>query len=70
MHFISEKFKNYHSFASSKLIDILPKDKMYNAVVYEISNFESIILINNKGIIKTTVFGYRSAIESYKRCFV
>ncbi|MFQ3180530.1 MAG: hypothetical protein ACI9Z4_000111 [Polaribacter sp.] len=47
------KFKNYHSFASSKLIDILPKDKMNAAVVYEISNFESIILINDKGILRS-----------------
>jgi hypothetical protein len=46
---ISGKFKNYHSFASSKLIDILPKDKMNVAVVSEISNFESIILIYDKG---------------------
>ncbi len=49
MPFISEKFKDYHSFASSKLIDILPEDKVADAVVYEINNFESIILINEDG---------------------
>ncbi|OUR97606.1 hypothetical protein A9Q86_15430 [Flavobacteriales bacterium 33_180_T64] len=49
MPYISEKFKDYHSFASSKLIDILPKDKIDDAVVYEIENFESIILINENG---------------------
>jgi len=49
MPFISEKFKDYHSFASSKLLDILPEDKVTDAVVYEINNFESIILINEDG---------------------
>lgn len=49
MPYVSDKFKDYHSFASSKLIDILPKDKVEEAVVYEIQNFESIVLINDNG---------------------
>ena len=46
---VAEKFKDYHSFASAKLIEILPEDKMEDAIIYEIKNFESIILINNNG---------------------
>jgi hypothetical protein len=49
MPYVAEKFKDYHSFASSKLIDILPENKVDDAVVYEIKNFESIILINDNG---------------------
>ena len=49
MPYVAEKFKDYHSFASSKLIDILPEDKVNDAVIYEIKNFESIILINENG---------------------
>lgn len=49
MPYVSEKFKDYNSFASSKLLEILPEDKVKGAVVYEINNFESIILINNNG---------------------
>jgi hypothetical protein len=49
MPFVAEKFKDYHSFASSKLVDILPEDKIDDGVVYEIDNFESIILINENG---------------------
>ena len=49
MPYVSDKFKDYHSFASSKLIDILPEDKVDDAVIYEIKSFESIILINDNG---------------------
>ena len=49
MPYVAEKFKDYHSFASSKLLDILPENKLEKAIVYEISNFESIILINDNG---------------------
>lgn len=49
MPYISEKYIDYHSFATSTLIDILPEEKVKSALVYEIKNFESIILINNKG---------------------
>ncbi len=49
MPFVAEKFKDYHSFASSKLIDILPENKVKDAVIYEIESFESIILFNDNG---------------------
>ncbi|WP_299113566.1 VCBS repeat-containing protein [uncultured Winogradskyella sp.] len=49
MPYVAEKFKDYHSFASSKLIDILPEDKVDDAVIYEISSFDSVILINDNG---------------------
>lgn len=49
MPYVADKFKDFHSFASSKLVDILPEDKVENAVVYEINSFESIILINENG---------------------
>ena len=32
-----------------KLIDILPEKEVENAVVYEISDFKSIVLINDNG---------------------
>lgn len=49
MPYVSQKFKDYNSFASSKLLDILPEDRISDAVIYEISNFESIILMNENG---------------------
>lgn len=49
MPYVAEKFEDYHSFASSKLIDILPEDKVEDAIIYEIKSFESIILINDNG---------------------
>lgn len=49
MPFVAEKFKDYHSFASSNVLDILPEEKIEDAVIYEIDNFESIILINENG---------------------
>jgi hypothetical protein len=49
MPYVADKFKDFNSFASSKLLDILPEDKIKGAVIYEISNFESIILINDGG---------------------
>ncbi len=51
MPYVAKKFKDYHSFASSKLIDILPEDKVDEAVVYQIENFESIILENRNGVL-------------------
>ncbi|PTM03788.1 MAG: hypothetical protein DA407_13680 [Bacteroidetes bacterium] len=48
MPYVAEKFEDYHSFASSTLIDILPEEKLEDAIVYEIKNFESIILINDR----------------------
>jgi hypothetical protein len=47
MPYIGEKFKDFHSFASSKLFEILPENKLDKAVVYEIESFESIVLFNN-----------------------
>ena len=52
MPYVGEKFKDFHSFASSKLIDILPENKIDEGIVYEISNFKSIVLINNNGILE------------------
>lgn len=49
MPYVAEKFEDYHSFASSKLFDILPEEKVDDAVVYEIKSFESIVLINENG---------------------
>ena len=49
MPYVAEKFEDYHSFASSKLIDILPDEKVDDAIVYEIESFESIILFNENG---------------------
>lgn len=49
MPYVAEKFKDFNSFAESKLIDILPKDKVDEGVVYEINSFSSIILINDNG---------------------
>lgn len=49
MPYIADKFEDYHSFASSTLIDVLPEEKLEDAVIYEISSFDSIILINENG---------------------
>lgn len=49
MPYVAKKFKDYHSFASSKLIDILPDDKVDDAIKYQIESFESIILENRNG---------------------
>ena len=51
MPYVAEKFEDYHSFASSTLIDILPEGKVDDGVVYEIKSFESIILINENGLL-------------------
>ncbi len=56
MPYVADKFKDYHSFASSKLIDILPEEKVEDAVIYQIESFESIILENKNGqLIKTSL---------------
>ena len=70
MPFVAEKFKDYHSFASSKLLEILPKDKVKNAVVYEISNFESIILINDNGTLKRKPLPIQAQISPIKSSIV
>lgn len=52
MPYIAEKFKDYHSFASSNVLEILPEEKMAGAFKYEIESFESIILWNQGGKFK------------------
>lgn len=47
MPYVAKKFKDYDSFASSKLIEILPENKIDESVIYEIKSFESILLIND-----------------------
>ena len=49
MPYVAEKFEDYHSFASSKLLEILPEDKLGDAVVYEITSFDSVLLFNDNG---------------------
>ncbi len=49
MPYVGEKYKDYHSYASSELLDILPEEKIENAVLHEISSLESILLINDDG---------------------
>ncbi len=47
MPFISEKFKDYNSFASANLVDIYTEPKLESSIEHEVSSFESIVLINN-----------------------
>ncbi|MGV6830434.1 MAG: VCBS repeat-containing protein [bacterium] len=47
MPYVAKKFKDYDSFASSKLLEILPENKIDESVIYEIKSFESILLIND-----------------------
>tara|TARA_B100000809_G_scaffold95141_1_gene93806 strand:+ start:13412 stop:16702 length:3291 start_codon:yes stop_codon:yes gene_type:complete len=70
MPYVADKFKDYHSFASSKLMDILPKDKVKDAVIYEINNFESIILINEEGILKRQVLPIQAQVSPVKGSLV
>ncbi len=70
MPYVAEKFKDYNSFASSKLLDILPEDKVKNAVIYEISNFESIILINENGALKPKPLPIQAQISPIKSSWV
>ncbi|MDC1379050.1 VCBS repeat-containing protein [Algibacter sp.] len=70
MPYVAEKFKDYHSFASSKLLDILPEDKLSDAVVYEITNFESIILINDNGKLRVKPLPIQVQISPIKSSIV
>jgi hypothetical protein len=70
MPYVSEKFKDYHSFATSTLIDILPKEKVKEAVVYEINNFESILLINEDGKLKRQVLPIQAQVSPIKGSIV
>jgi len=70
MPYVGDKFKDFHSFASSKLIDILPEETIQDAVVYEISNFESIILINNDGKLSVEKLPIQAQISPIKNSLV
>jgi hypothetical protein len=70
MPYVSEKFKDYHSFASSKLLDILPKDKIKEGIVYQIENFESIILINEAGKLKRKALPIQAQISPIKSIII
>ena len=70
MPYVSEKFKDYHSFASSKLLDILPKDKIEGAVIYQIENFESIVLINENGRFKNTSLPIEAQVSPIKDAMI
>ena len=70
MPYVADKFEDYHSFASSKLIDILPEDKVDDAVVYEIKSFESIILINENGKLSKKLLPNKAQIAPLKSAFV
>ena len=70
MPYVGEKFKDFHSFASSKLIDILPEKTAEGALVYEISNFESILLINNNGKLTAQKLPIQAQISPIKNSFV
>ncbi|WP_339895869.1 VCBS repeat-containing protein [uncultured Algibacter sp.] len=70
MPYVAEKFKDYHSFASSKLLDILPEEKVENAVIYEINNFESIILINEDGQLKRQSLPIQAQVSPIKSSLV
>ena len=47
MPFIAEKFPQYTQFANATMEDIYGRDKLENALHYEVTHFESIILVNN-----------------------
>ncbi|MBT5615895.1 MAG: CRTAC1 family protein [Flavobacteriales bacterium] len=70
MPYVGEKFKDFHSFASSKLIDILPEKTVEEAVVYEISNFESILLINENGKLTAQKLPIQAQISPIKNSLV
>lgn len=70
MPYVAEKFKDYHSFASSKLIDILPEDKVDDAVIYQIESFESIILENKNGKLVKKVLPNEAQVSPIKSSIV
>ncbi len=70
MPYVADKFKDYHSFASSKLVEILPEDKVNDAMVYEIKSFESIILINNNGELKLKILPNEVQVSPIKSSLV
>tara|TARA_B100000780_G_C21121815_1_gene454485 strand:+ start:257 stop:3571 length:3315 start_codon:yes stop_codon:yes gene_type:complete len=70
MPYVGKKFKDFHSFASSKLIDILPEKTVKEAVVLEISNFESILLVNENGKLTAQKLPIQAQISPIKNSFV
>lgn len=70
MPYVAEKFKDFHSFASSKLLDILPEETVDDAVIYEIESFESIILINDNGILKKQALPNQAQVSPIKSALV
>jgi enediyne biosynthesis protein E4 len=70
MPYVAEKFEDFHSFASSTLLDILPQDKVESAVIYEISNFESIILMNDEGQLRRKVLPNQVQVAPIKSILV
>ncbi|NNE28839.1 MAG: VCBS repeat-containing protein, partial [Saprospiraceae bacterium] len=49
MPFIAEKFPTFEGFATASLDNILPQQKLDQAVQYQIKSFKSILLINEGG---------------------
>ncbi len=70
MPYVAEKFKDFHSFASSKLVDILPEETVDDAVIYEIESFESVVLINDNGHLKRQVLPRLAQISPIKSTLV
>lgn len=70
MPYVAEKFKDYHSFASSKLVDILPEDKVSEGIAYEIQSFESLILINEDGKLIKKVLPIQTQVSPIKSSLV
>jgi hypothetical protein len=66
MPFVADKFGDYHSFASSTLIDMLPEEKIEGAVIYEISSFDSLILINENGNLRAKALPNEAQIAPIK----
>ena len=60
----------FKDWLSSKLIDILPEKKIDEGIVYEISNFKSIVLINNNGILDPLYLPIEAQTSPIKSCLV
>ena len=70
MPFLAKKFNDYHSFASSKLLDVLPKKKIKDAIIHEVSSFESVIIINKNGKLLLTPLPNMAQISPIKSSIV
>jgi hypothetical protein len=67
---VAENCKDNHRFAASRLIDILPEDKVAEGVVYEITNLESIVLINEGGKLVRKVLPIQAQVTPVKSSIV